>query len=196
MPDGDSTPTMPLPFGVLETGGFAGGLDSAAKADSAKNKPGYKAPEQRIVVSAMRDTPRGAMVLRGARAITMKGKEIINNADVVVKDNRIVGVGERGQVKIPAGAKIIDVSGKTIMPGFVDTHYHTQWLVQNIHTNQVWQYLATLAYGTTTTRDPQTATTDFLSYNDRVESGEVVGPRSYTTGPGGFSGAMIGDLDP
>jgi hypothetical protein len=125
----------------------------------------------------------------------MKGKEIIENADVVVKDNRIVGVGKRGSVAVPAGAKVIDVSGKTLMPGFVDTHYHPQWLTPEIHTNQVWQYLAELAYGTTTTRDPQTSTTDFLSYEDRVETGEVVAPRIYTTGPGVFNGEMIRDLD-
>ena len=171
-------------------------LDSAARSDSAKKaKPGYKAPEQRIAVSAVRDTPRGAVVLRGGRAITMKGKEIVDNADVVVQDNRIVAVGPRGSVALPPNAKVIDVTGKTVMPGFVDTHYHPQWLTPNIHTNQVWQYLATLAYGTTTTRDPQTASTDFLSYGDRVESGEVLGPRIYTTGPGVFSSEQIKDLD-
>lgn len=170
--------------------------DSAAKADSAKkDKPGYKPVERRIDVTAMRDTPRGTVVMRGARAITMKGDEIIDNADVLVKDNRIVAIGARGAVQVPEGTKVIDVSGKTIMPGFVDTHYHPQWLIPSIHTNQVWQYLAELAYGTTTTRDPQTSTTDFLSYEDRVETGEVVGPRIYTTGPGVFIGERIKSLD-
>jgi imidazolonepropionase-like amidohydrolase len=125
----------------------------------------------------------------------MKGKEIIENADVLVKDNRIVAVGARGTVSVPPDAKIIDVTGKTVMPGFVDTHYHPQWLTPSVHTNQVWQYLATLAFGTTTTRDPQTATTDFLSYGDRVETGEVVGPRIYTTGPGVFISENIKDLE-
>jgi imidazolonepropionase-like amidohydrolase len=176
-------------------GGAVARTDSARADSSARTRAGYKPLEQRVVVSAVRDIPRGAVVLRGGRAITMKGNEIINNADVVVKDNRIVAVGPRGSAKIPAGAKIIDVSGKTVMPGFVDTHYHTQWLVQNVHTQQVWQYMSTLAYGTTTTRDPQTATTDFLSYNDRVETGDVAGPRSYTTGPGVFAAENVRDLD-
>ena len=92
----------------------------------------------------------------------MKGHEIIENADILVRDNRIVAVGKRGSVTVPTGAHVIDVSGKTIMPGFVDTHYHPQWLTPNIHNTQAWQYLAKLAYGTTTTRDPQTSTTDFL----------------------------------
>ena len=170
--------------------------DSIAKADtSKKEKPGYKPVETRIAVAATRDTPRGVAVFRGARAITMKGKEIIENADIVVRDNRIVAIGARGSVKIPADAKVFDVTGKTIIPGYVDTHYHPQWLTPQIHNTQTWQYLATLAYGTTTTRDPQTATTDFLTYGDRVAMGDMIGPRIYTTGPGVFSQEPVRDLE-
>ena len=167
---------------------------TAAKADTTKkDKPGYKAPETRIAVTASRDRPQGVAVFRGARAITMKGKEIIDNADIVIRDNRIVAIGPRGRVSIPADAREVNVSGKTIMPGFVDTHYHPQWLTPQVHNTQTWQYLATLAYGTTTTRDPQTATTDFLTYGDRVEMGDMIGPRIYTTGPGVFLGDMVRD---
>lgn len=170
--------------------------DSIAKADTTrKTPPGYKAVETRVVVTGNRDLPKGVVVFRGGKAITMKGKEIIENADIVVRDQRIVAVGARGGVAIPDGAKIIDVTGKVLMPGMVDTHYHPQWLTPNIHNTQTWQYLATLAYGTTTTRDPQTATTDFLSYSDRVENGEMIGPRIYTTGPGVFSVEPVRDLE-
>ncbi|MDQ8154213.1 MAG: amidohydrolase family protein [Gemmatimonadota bacterium] len=174
-------------------------LDSLAKADTVGGKkpvkPGYKPEERRIAVTVTRDAPRGAMVFRGAKAITMKGHEIIENADVVVRDQRIVAVGARGSVAIPDGAKIVDVSGKVILPGFVDTHYHPQWLTPQVHNTQTWQYLTTLAYGTTTTRDPQTAVTDFMTYGDRVATGDMIGPRIYTTGPGVFAGENIKDLD-
>ena len=174
-------------------------VDSIAKADTSaakkKDKPGYKPDEVRIAVAATRDQPKGTVVFRGAKAITMKDHEIIENADIVVTDNRIVAIGARGSVTVPAGAKIIDVAGKVIMPGMVDTHYHPQWLTPQIHNTQTWQYLAELAYGTTTTRDPQTATTDFLTYGDRVSTGEMIGPRIYTTGPGVFSGEPVRDLD-
>src|SRR5207249_1003401 len=136
------------------------------------------------------EKPSGTVVLRGARAITMKGDEVIENADVVVTDNRIAAVGRRGQVSIPAGTKTIDVSGKTIVPGFVDVHAHI-WPAWNIHKTQIWEYLANLAYGVTTTRDPQTATTDVLSYRDMVETGQMLGPRIYATGPGVFSSDNI-----
>jgi hypothetical protein len=58
------------------------------------------------------------------------------------------------------------------------------WPSWGIHKNQVWIYAANLAYGVTTTRDPQTATTDVLTYADMVEAGQMVGPRVYSTGPG------------
>jgi Tol biopolymer transport system component len=170
----------------------ADSIELAKKKDA---KPGYKPEEIRVKVTARRDAPKGVVVLRGGRAITMKGKEIIEDADVVVQDNRILAVGKRGEVKIPGGARIIDVTGKTVLPGFVDVHYHSQWLIPEIHPSQAWQYLTTLAYGVTTTRDPQTATTDVLSYQDRVETGGMVGPRIYSTGPGVFSGENIRDLD-
>jgi hypothetical protein len=63
--------------------------------------------------------------------------------------------------------------------------------VPEIHPQQVWQYLTNLAFGVTTTRDPQTASTDILSYQDRVETGAMLGPRTYSTGPGVFSGENI-----
>ena len=163
-----------------------------------KPKPGYTPEERRIEVHAARDVPTGTIVLRGARVVTMKGDEIIDDADVVVTGSRIVTIGRRGAGTTPPGATVIDVAGKTIVPGFVDTHYHTQWLIPGVHTAQTWQYLATLAYGVTTTRDPQTATTDVLTYADRVESGAMLGPRSYSTGPGvfgGYQGESIRDLD-
>ncbi len=165
------------------------------KDDKKKDKPSYKPVEQRIEITATRDTPQGIMVLRGARAITMKGHEVIEDADIVVRNNRILAVGQRGQVEVPLGARIEDVAGKTIIPGFVDTHYHAKWLIPETHSTQAWQYLTNLAYGVTTTRDPQTATTDILTYSDLVETGAMVGPRIYSTGPGVFVNEQIKDLE-
>jgi len=166
------------------------GLDSVT-ADTAR----YKPKEQRIKVRLPRDVPRGTVVLRGGRVITMKGDSIIENADVVVTDNRITAVGRSGEVTVPEGAHIVDVSGKTLLPGFVDTHYHAQWLVPEIHPEQAWQYLTNLAYGVTTTRDPQSSSTDILSYEDRVDVGGMLGPRIYSTGPGVFIWDAIGSAE-
>ena len=155
----------------------------------------YTPRERRIMVQLPRDIPRGSVVLRGGRVVTMKGHEILDSADVVVTDNRIVAVGKTGEVDVPEGAHVVDVSGKTLLPGFVDTHYHAQWLVPEIHPEQTWQYLTNLAFGVTTTRDPQTGSTDILSYQDRVEMGGMLGPRTYSTGPGVFIQDNIRDAE-
>ena len=158
------------------------------------NTPKYQPLEVRVALNAQRDIPSGVAVLRGGRVVTMRGTEVIENGDVVVRDNRIVAVGARGQVDIPDGARIIDVTGKTVVPGYVDTHAHLR-VPAGIHKGEVWSYAANLAYGVTTVRDPQTATTDVLSYEDQVETGALLGPRIYSTGPGVFGGENFRDLD-
>ncbi len=157
----------------------------AAAADVARRRAGYEPVEQRIYIRATRDIPQGVAVLRGARVITMKGNEVIEDGDVVIRNNRIVAVGPRGQVQVPSDARVIDVAGKTIVPGFVDTHAH-MWPQWGLHKTQIWMYLANLAYGVTTTRDPQTSSTDVITYGDLVDAGEMIGPRVYSTGPGIF----------
>ncbi|HTI03814.1 MAG TPA: amidohydrolase family protein [Gemmatimonadales bacterium] len=151
--------------------------------DSLTKLPAYEPLRVDVSIRGPRDVPRGTVVLRGARIISMKGDEVVENGDLVVTNNRIVSVGPRGDV--PAGARVIDVSGKTIIPGFVDIHAHP-WPEWGIHENQEWPFLANLAWGVTTVRDPQTATTDILTYDDLMETGEIIGPRLYYTGPGVF----------
>jgi Tol biopolymer transport system component len=157
--------------------------------DAASGSDGYAPSEQQFSVSATRDIPQGTVILRGARAITMNGAEVIENADIVVVNNRITSVTS-GAGDVPEGAQVLDVSGKTIVPGFVDTHAH-MWNLWGFHWARPWIYQANLAYGVTTTRDPQTATTDVLSYEDMVRAGRMVGPRVYHTGPGVFSGDFV-----
>ena len=163
-------------------------------ADAVLQGAAYTATEIRVNVDAERDIPDGFGVLRGGRVVTMRGHEVIENADLVVQGNRILAVGRRGTVQFPDFARIFDVSGTTIVPGFVDTHAHMR-PSYGVHKTQPWTYLANLAYGVTTTRDPQTSTTDVLTYGDLVETGAIVGPRIYSTGPGVFSAEQIEDLD-
>ena len=149
------------------------------------SEPKYKSAEYEIKIFYERDIPQGAVLLTGARIITMKGDEIIENGEVYIENNRIISVSPAGtsSVKRRSNTKVIDVKGKTIIPGFVDTHAH-MWNPSGIHRNQSWIYAANLAFGVTTTRDPQTGTTDVLTYGDMVDAGEMVGPRIYSTGPG------------
>jgi Tol biopolymer transport system component len=161
--------------------------DEAAKKDDAPPPPAkilYDEFPFSIVVP--RHTPTGSVVLRGAQVITMKGDEVVANADVVVTDNRIVGAGKRGTIAVPAGAKLIDVKGMTIMPGIVDVHPHWFEIRRKVLDLENWDFLANLAYGVTAGRDPQTSTNDMFAYQDLVDTGEILGPRAYSTGPGVF----------
>ncbi|MFD2247120.1 amidohydrolase family protein [Pontibacter ruber] len=169
--------------------------DSTRKEKEAIKIENYKPKETKIAIQVDRDIPQGIILLQGARIITMKGDEVIESGDILIENNRIKAVGASGTLTAPKGATVMDVKGKTIAPGFVDTHAH-MWPRWGVHTNQVWIYAANLAYGVTTTRDPQTATTDVLTYADMVDAGKMLGPRVYSTGPGvGYWAYNIKSLD-
>jgi Tol biopolymer transport system component len=142
-----------------------------------------------VNIEMPRKMPKGTVVLRGATVITMKGapgsEEVLKNADVVVENNRIKSVGAKGVV--PAGAKVIDVRGKTIVPGFVDTHAHWLEIRRGILDTQNWAFLANLAYGVTSGLDVQTFSNDMFAYQDLVDTGDIIGLRAFSTGPGVFS---------
>ncbi|MGH7717312.1 MAG: amidohydrolase family protein [Steroidobacteraceae bacterium] len=139
---------------------------------------------QRVEVSLPipADVPRGTVVLSGARLITMRGNEMIERGDLVVRDNRIAALGIAGQVAIPKDAQVLDMRGATILPGYVDLHDH-MWLPKGVHPGQCWQCLATLAYGVTAGRDPQPSFgADVFAYRERERTGDLLGPRVFSTG--------------
>ena len=157
----------------------------------------YTAVESTVSVEVDRAIPNKTVVYTGATLIPMTDSEtVIENATVVVKANRITEVLANGETaSYPKDAIVIDLEGAYLLPGFVDTHAHLRpsW---GLHKNHVWAYAANLAYGVTTTRDPQTGTTDVLTYADMVEAGMIAGPRIYSTGPGvGYWGYNIKSLD-
>jgi len=164
--------------------------DSAAANQEEKKPEKFKEQEKdvsevRVDLEMPRKTPRGTIVLRGATVVTMKGDEVLKNADIVVENNRIKSVGARSGV--PAGAKVFDVGGKTITPGFVDTHAHWFEIRRGILDRQNFAFLANLAYGVTAGLDVQTGTNDMFAYQDLVDTGDIIGLRAYSTGPGVFS---------
>ncbi|MBI4466717.1 MAG: PD40 domain-containing protein [Acidobacteria bacterium] len=161
--------------------------DAPESKEAKKEEPKPLYEEIEVAVEQPRHKPTGTIVLRGARVITMKGDEVIENADIVVTDNRIAAVGRRGRVPRSAGARVFNVHGMTIVPGFVDTHAHWFEIRKGILDDQNWSFLANLAYGVTAGLDVQTMTNDMFAYQDLVDTGNIVGLRAYSTGPGIFS---------
>jgi len=151
----------------------------------APGQAGVEAFEAKVEVP--RDTPHDALVLRGATVISMKGDEVVPDADLVIADNRISALGPRGSVAIPPGAAIRDVSGRFITPGFVDVHDHFGEVRRGLLDTDDWAMRTTLAYGVTTSFDPSTLSIDMLAYQDLLDAGAMLGPRLYSTATAVFS---------
>jgi len=134
-----------------------------------------------ITLRLPRARPSGTVVLRGARVITMRGDEVLEPGNVVVRDGRVVAVRGPGE-PLPDGARVVDVSGKTIIPGLVDVHAHMGYQALDITPQRFWPYYANLAYGVTTTHDPSASTQAVYAQAELVEAGLMLGPRVYSTG--------------
>jgi CubicO group peptidase (beta-lactamase class C family)/imidazolonepropionase-like amidohydrolase/Tol biopolymer transport system component len=152
-----------------------------------------------VPVALPRANAMGTVVLRGATAITMRGTEVVANADVQVTDGRIVHVGAREARPVPAAARVIDVRGKFIVPGYIDLHAH--WgagqgtlTVADLPQPESTNGLANLAMGVTAVRDPQVSP-DIFAVADMVEADGVASPRVFSTGPGVFGSIDSQTLD-
>ncbi len=129
------------------------------------------------------DAPTGKIAFTNARIITMNGQEeVIENGTIVVENNKIVAVGEASGVNVPKDAKVYDVQGKTIMPGMVDAHAHIGAFRYGLTPQQHWPFFANLAYGVTTAHDPSALSETVFGMAELIKSGEMVGPRLYSTG--------------
>lgn len=142
---------------------------------------------------APRAVPTGAVAFTGARVISMAGDEILESATVVVRNDRIVAVGD---VPVPADAHVVDAAGKTIVPGIVDVHAHLHFSSWGTLPDQPWRYLANLAYGVTTVHDPSAYSETVFGQAELVETGDMVGPRVFSTGTilYGASGSFRSDV--
>lgn len=136
------------------------------------------------------------LVLKGGTVLTIT-KEKIENGTVVIQKGKITAFGK--DIKIPAGIKVIDVTGKYVMPGLIDSHTHIALTDTNEATNpvtpQIWMWEAlepgsdsirkTLAGGVTTVKTMHGSAnviggvnvTIKLKYNSPVEEMIVKGVR-------------------
>ncbi|MFK3978543.1 amidohydrolase family protein [Shewanella vesiculosa] len=127
------------------------------------------------------DVPRGTVVFTGGKVITMENDQVIDNGVVIVKDNKIVSVGDANTV-IPKNAQIIDISGKTIMPGLFDAHAHGGQADDEIIPQQNWALYSGLSLGVTAIHDPSNDTTEIFAASEQQKAGKIVGPRIFSTG--------------
>lgn len=156
----------------------------------------------RIELSIASDKPNETVAFVGARIITMKNaesaQEVIENGTVLVQGTKILAVGST--VNVPANARIIDATGKTLFPGIIDVHAHASHFNTGVVPQQNWAYYANLAFGITTMHDPSATSETVFSQAELQKAGQLVGPRIMSTGTilygadGDFK-AVINSLD-
>ena len=165
-----------------------------------------------IAAGASAAEPPEVVVVKAGRLIDVKAGAVVANAVVVAQNGRVKAVGPSAQ--IPAGAKVIDLSGYTVLPGLIDCHTH---LVADASDADPLSELkssaakrafesvpnakVTLEAGFTTVRDlgSYRAFVD-VALRDAIAKNYFPGPRMYVAGPyvtiTGGGGAMSGGLAP
>lgn len=142
-------------------------------------------PQQTTIeLTAKTNKPKGLVALKGAKIITMEqvdgAQQVIDNGVIVIKDNRIQALGV--DIDIPADAEVLDVTGKTIIPGLVDVHWHGPYANDQIIPQENWNAYASLAFGVTTTHNPSANTEAIFAASEMQQAGLITAPRTYSTG--------------
>ncbi len=155
-------------------------------APAAKDAPKYQPPTSGVSLerTIAAEKPSGTVVLTGAQILTMTGDEggIIDDGVIVIQNNRIAAIGPRSTVSIPDGAAMVDVAGKTIMPGLIDAHAHGPQGTDELVPQQNWSLLQNLALGTTTIHDPSSRASEIFVAGEMQRAGMILGPRIFSTG--------------
>jgi imidazolonepropionase-like amidohydrolase len=142
-------------------------------------------------------TGRGVVVLRAARLIDGTGSAPINNAVVLITDEKITAVGTNDTLKTPAGATVTDLGDVTLLPGFIDAHTHLigrvlgdpegEFAIVKDHESfgailAVKHARETLMAGFTTIRNVGTGGFDDMALRKAINEGWIPGPRMRTAG--------------
>jgi imidazolonepropionase-like amidohydrolase len=119
------------------------------------------------------DHSQGTVALVGATLIDGTGSPALNDSSVLIQGGKIVSAGPRDKVKLPKDAQIVDLTGKTIVPGLWDMHAH----FEQVEWGPVY-----LAAGVTTVRDCGNEFEFITAVRDAINSGHGVGPRLLLAG--------------
>ena len=111
--------------------------------------------------------------------VPMDRETVLASHTVVVRGDRIVEIGPSSTVKAPAGATVVDGTGKFLMPGLAEMHGHLTGGNDALNERIL---LLSVARGVTTVRG-MLGHPSHLVLRDRVRKGELLGPTIYTSGP-------------
>ena len=121
----------------------------------------------------------------------------VHKSVVLIQGKKILAVGREGELQIPAGAKIIDAHGMTVMPGLIDMHVHLDLLGAGYFATwfpfvqqpreRIAQVMKislreALMEGVTTVKDMGGPTAESVALRDAINAGKETGPRMFVTG--------------
>jgi hypothetical protein len=133
------------------------------------------------------DAARKEIVFNHVNVIPMDRERILENQAVVVKEGKIVSVTDAGKVKYAPDATVIEARGKYLMPGLAEMHAHVPPIDDLEPMKEVLMLFA--VNGITTIRG-MLGHPRHLELRSKLQSGELLGPRFYTTGPS-FNGQSV-----
>ena len=144
-----------------------------------------------LAAQTSRRTADTVVAIVGAALIDGNGGPPVPDVTIVVRGKRIAAVGPRATVKVPAGARVVDATGKFATPGFIDTNVHLS-LYNNgesmVRYEDRFLDLVTeaaqteLKNGITTVRDSYGALIPLIAIRDSIAHGKLLGPRMLVAG--------------
>lgn len=129
-----------------------------------------------------------SIALVGGKVYPSPAEPPIEDATVLIREGTIAAVGSRPSVDVPSDLPRLDCSGRTILAGFWNSHVHffeRKWAnADTIPDGELARQLRDMltSYGFTSAFDTGSSWDNTRAIRDRIESGEVPGPRIYSTG--------------
>jgi len=125
--------------------------------------------------------PRGTIALTGARIVTLDRRHVVDHGSIVVEGSRIRCVG---RCDTTGAGRVVDVRGKTIIPGWVDVHaHHLAEDDEGLVPQRRFGSASYLAHGVTTVHDPSVSRPEAsFTISEMIAAGRIVGPRTFSAG--------------
>jgi imidazolonepropionase-like amidohydrolase len=148
-----------------------------------------------LLASGARASESTVSVIRAGQLIDVTNGKVLGGQVIVVREGRIDAVGSADSVAVPAGAKIIDLTSYTVLPGLIDTHTHITsdptlppyagygLSVPRMALKGAAYAQRTLLAGITTIRDVGASGFADVAVRDAINDGEIPGPRMLVSGP-------------
>lgn len=136
--------------------------------DLSKAQDAALAKQAPALVASIAHQPSGPLVFRNVKLYDAEARKFRDSMTVVVTNGKISDVGETSAIEVPAGAQVVDGTGKTLIPGLWDNHQH-------FGDDSTGPLL--LSTGITSVRDPGNQPEELMARKKRIDEGQLLGQR-------------------